>query len=146
MAAASKFATLGAPLTDLEATAVERLLDAEVLLASGRYPSAILMGLYSLEIHLKVRICRKLNLPALPRAFEIHEFDALLVLTGLQVSLHAAPRVVQRNWEDLTDLALKLNELRYLSPTNWSQADAQTFLQKLRDPPDGVLPWLLAQR
>jgi len=145
MAGGSRFSTLGAPLADLQAAATERLQDAELLLASGRFSSAIAMGIYSLEIHLKVLICRRLNLNALPRAFEIHELEGLLVLTGLQAVLNSAPLAVQSNWLDVADLALSINELRYSSPTNWNQSDAQTFFQKLRDPPDGVLPWLLAQ-
>jgi hypothetical protein len=145
MAGGAKFATPGAPLADLQAAAAQRLLDAEVLLANGCFPSAIAMGIYSLEIHLKVKICQRLNLQELPRAFEIHELDGLLVLTGLHAARNSAPGTVQSNWEDITDLALEINDLRYLSPTKWGQSDAQTFFQKLRDPPDGVLPWLSAQ-
>jgi hypothetical protein len=145
MAGGSKFATPGTPLIDLQAAAAERLVDAELLPANGRFASAIAMGVYSLEIHLKVRICQRLSIEALPRAFEIHELDALLVLTGLQAALNSASQTVQSNWEEITDLAFQINDLRYLSPTNWSQSDSQTFFQKLRDPPDGVLPWLLAQ-
>ncbi len=116
MAAGSKFATPGAPLIDLQAAAAERLLDAEVLFANGRFPTAIAMGVYSLEIHLKIRICQRLSLQKLPKAFEIHELDALLVLTGLQAALDSASRTVQKNWEDIADLALKINDLRYSSP------------------------------
>ncbi len=103
------------------------------------------MGVYSLEIHLKVRICQRLNLTALPRAFEIHELQGLLVMTGLQAARFAAPHPVQQNWEYVSDEAERINDLRYGPSANWSQSDAQTFLQKLRDPPDGVLPWLIAQ-
>jgi hypothetical protein len=117
MAGGSKFATLGTPLTDLQAAATERLVDAEALLANGRFPSAIAMGIYSLEIHLKVRICQRLSLQAMPKAFEIHELDALLVLTGLQAALDSSSRTVQSNWEEIKNQALQINDLRYLSPT-----------------------------
>jgi hypothetical protein len=145
MAAGSKFATLGASLTDLEASAAERLQDAEMLLAAGRFPSAIAMGVYSLEIHLKVLICKKLNLTGLPRAFEIHELESLLVLSGLQAARDSASPSIQFNWEEIVDQSLQINELRYLSPANWNQREAEAFFQQLRDSPDGVLPWLLAQ-
>jgi hypothetical protein len=145
MAGGSKWVTLGAPLADLEAAANERLQDAETLFAGGRFASAIAMGVYSLEIHLKVRICKKLNLNGLPKAFEIHELESLLVLSGLQVARDAAPPNLQFNWEEIVDRSLKINDMRYLSPNNWNQSDALTFLEQLRDPPDGVLPWLLAQ-
>ena len=145
MAAGSKFATLGASLTDLEASAAERLQDAEMLLAAGRFPSAIAMGVYSLEIHLKVLICKKLNLIGLPRAFEIHELESLLVLSGLQAARDSESPSIQFNWEEIVDQSLQINEMRYLSPANWNQREAEAFFQQLRDSPDGVLPWLLAQ-
>jgi hypothetical protein len=77
MPGGSKFATLGANVADLQAAAADRLQDAELLHANGRFASAIAMGVYSLEIHLKARICVKLNLAALPRPFEIHDLEGL---------------------------------------------------------------------
>jgi hypothetical protein len=73
MAGGSKLSTLGALVSDLQVAAADRLLDAEALLAAGRYAAAIAIGVYSLEIYLKVRICQTLNLPALPKLFEIHD-------------------------------------------------------------------------
>jgi hypothetical protein len=145
MAAEPKFAKFGAQLADLQVAAIDRLEDAEALFASGRLASAIAMGVYSLEIHLKVRICQRLNLAALPKPFEIHDLEGLLVLSGLRSAYDSAPGVVQKNWEDVARQALAINELRYLPNSNWAQTGSLTFLQQLRDPPDGVLPWLLAQ-
>jgi len=147
MADQAKFAKLGVLVADLQVAAADRLLDAEVLFASGRFASAIAMGVYSLEIHLKVRICQKLNLQALPKPFEIHELEGLLVLSGLQSARDSAPGSVRRNWQEVANEALRINDLRYhsLGTLNLNQIDAQAFLQQLRDPPDGVLPWLLAQ-
>lgn len=84
MAGGSKFSTLVAQVADLQAAGADRLLDAESLFSGGRFALAIAIGTYSLEIHLKVLICNRLNLGALPKAFEIHELDGLLVLSGLQ--------------------------------------------------------------
>jgi hypothetical protein len=58
MARELRFSSLGAPQSDLQAAAAERLQDAELLFAAGRFPSAIAMGIYSLEIYLKVLICK----------------------------------------------------------------------------------------
>jgi hypothetical protein len=102
------------------------------------------MDVYSLEINLKVLICKRLNLSRLPKAFEIHDLEGLLVLTGLRTALSFSPKAVQSNWQDVVDVSLTVNELRY-SPSNWNQTDAQAFLGKLRDLPDEVLPWLAAQ-
>jgi hypothetical protein len=103
------------------------------------------MGLYSLEIQLKVLICKRLNLDKLPKAFEIHELESLLVLCGLQAASDSASPDLRYNWAQIVNQSLRVNDMRYKSSTNWTQADAQAFLQQLRDPPDGVLPWLSAQ-
>ncbi|MFI5387504.1 MAG: hypothetical protein ACHQ50_15455 [Fimbriimonadales bacterium] len=129
----------------MQVAATDRLQDAEVLFAQGRFASSIAMGVYSLEIHLKALICKRLNLKALPIAFEIHDLDGLLVLCGLQAACNSAPAAVQQNWTDISDKASKINDFRYLPSSNWNQTLALAFLQQLRDPPDGVLPWLLAQ-
>jgi hypothetical protein len=145
MAGTVTFSKPGALLADLQVAAADRLNDADALFAAGRFASAIAMGIYSLEIHLKVRICQRLNLTRLPKAFEIHEIESLVVLTGLQASRDAASRAVQDNWQAVADMAVVINDLRYQASANWTHAAAHAFLQNLRDPPDGVLPWLLAQ-
>ena len=66
-------------------------------------------------------------------------------MTGLHAARNAASHAVQQNWEYIFDEAGRINELRYSPSVNWSQSDAQTFLQKLRDPPGGVLAWRRAQ-
>jgi hypothetical protein len=45
MPGGSKFASLGAALADLQVAAAERLQDAEILFAAGRFPSAIAINL-----------------------------------------------------------------------------------------------------
>ena len=106
MAGGSKISTPGALLADLLLAAADRLQDAELLFANGSFASAIAMGVYSLEIHLKVLICKRLNLKALPSAFEIHDLDGLLVLCGLQAALKSAPSAVERNWTDIVKQSL----------------------------------------
>jgi hypothetical protein len=145
MPAVPRFSRLGAQTADLQVAAADRLHDAEVLFAAGCFASAIAMGIYSLEIHLKVLICRRLNLAALPKPFEIHELDSLLVLSGLQAALDSAPPDVKFNWDQAEAESLQINEMRYLPSGCRSRTDAEDFLRELRDPPFGVLPWLLAQ-
>jgi hypothetical protein len=145
MAGVAKFSSFGARLVDLTVAAADRLEDAEVLLAQGRFASSIAMCIYSLEIHLKVLICKRLNLIRLPNAFEIHDLEGLLILCGLRAARDSAPNTVQQNWTDIADDASKINEFRYLPASNWDRTLAALFFQKLRDPPDGVLPWLSAQ-
>jgi hypothetical protein len=145
MANGRSFAKLGAPLSELQAAAADRLQDAEALFSPARFASAIAMGVYSLEIHLKVRICQKLDLHALPSLFETHDLEGLLVLCGLQTARNSASAVMRKNWDAIVDRSSQINQLRYQSSSHLTQSHVQTFLEQLRDPPDGVLPWLLAQ-
>ena len=145
MSSVRDFRVLGANLVDLDQAALDRLTDAEVLIESGRPAAAISMGLYCIEIALKARICRNLDLIQLPRPFEIHDLGGLLVLTGLSHRMKTAADRIQYNWLGLTDMAVKINDLRYSPDANWSIQEAQDLLEQLRNPVDGVLQWLSTQ-
>jgi hypothetical protein len=145
MAGGPKYTSFGVSLADLRLAAQDRLADADALYAAARYASAIGMGIYALEIYLKTRICDRLRVNALPIPFQIHELDGLLLLSGLSSAKDAANPRVRYNWDSVADLAVKVNDLRYLPGQNWTQQQVQDFLQQLRDPPDGVLPWLSGQ-
>jgi hypothetical protein len=146
--ARDRYAKLGSSsANDLTAAATERLLDAEAMLAGNRFASAIAMGLYALEISLKAKVCSRLDLSHLPKPFEIHELDELLILTGLSRKLDDPAAIrVKSHWDAIvTGQAQHVNDLRYLPSTHVTQAQAQSILQQLTAPPDGVLVWLASQ-
>jgi hypothetical protein len=148
MAGDGKLTTSGARLIDLETACQDRLSDAESLFNSGRHAAAIAAGLYALEIGLKVKICKRLALKELPRAFEIHDLDGLLVLTGLSRLLNGPAMKrskVKRNWDEIRTASGQLNDLRYLPADRWDAAQAKRFLYQLKDEDDGALTWLLKQ-
>jgi hypothetical protein len=141
------FTRLGTAVADLDAAWQDRLTEAEGLLAAGRNAWAIATGLYALETRLKVMVCKKLDLEGLPKAFETHDLDGLLLLAGLSRRIQrrsAAP--VKRSWEEIRSLLRRLNELRYGPDARWSRPQATTFFSQFRDAPNGVLPWLARQR
>ncbi len=143
---AKEFTSFGATRSDLDAASIDRLTEAEEFLSSGHFPSAIAMGLYALEIRLKERICHRLDLDELPRAFEIHDLSGLLVLSGLKRRLEDPANVpVRANWEENERESRFLNELRYKPNTFRDQPKALAFFEQLRDPSHGVLPWILSQ-
>jgi hypothetical protein len=146
--ARDRYAKFGVSAADLTVAATQRLLDASILLANSRAASAIVMGLYALEISLKAKICSRLDLTHLPKPFEIHELDELLILTGLSRRLDEPPAIrVKSNWAAIvTGQAQHVNDLRYLPCAHISSAQAQLFLQQLQDPPDGVLVWVANQQ
>jgi hypothetical protein len=138
----------GASLSDLEAAAVERLDDAEALLRTGRYAASIMSGFYSLEIRLKVIICRRLQVGNLPRIFETHDLGALILHAGLSRKIREVrrPREIVDHWGELLELSNNLDQLRYRSdPVTWDRNQAERALHLLRDAPNGVLPWLEKQ-
>ncbi len=145
--AREKLSKLGAKLSDLEEAATARLEDARALEGS-RYATAIAMGLYALEISLKVAICRRLDVDALPVTFQIHDFQGLLIFSGLSRRIEDPENVgIKRNWDFIVG---KYNNhhtdsLRYSPGTQYLPKDARKVLDCLEDPSDGILTWLSAQ-
>lgn len=98
-------------------------------------------GYYSVEILLKVRICRHLRLSKLPKAFEIHNLDSLLLLAGLKDELDQdAP--VKTNWNKIKGLVGRVDDLRYGPGSLMKKKDADAFHYCLWESDDGVIPWL----
>ena len=146
MANERSFASLGARAIDLDVAWKDRLADADHLISVGRYPTAIAMGLYALEILLKARICRLLHLDQLPKPFEIHDLEGLMILSGLRHSLNQKQaRPIKTKWGRIKDFAADHNELRYLPNTSKSQTEAEEFFDLLKEPSTGVIPWILIQ-
>jgi hypothetical protein len=147
MAGEKKFAKLGAKLADLEEANSDRLKDAEALINGGCHASAIAMGLYALEITLKIAICRRLDIAALPVEFQVHDFEGLLVLSGLSNRLNAVDFAeIKKNWDFLVGEygPAQVSNLRY-ARGSFSDDQSKDVLRRLRDPVEGVLPWVLAQ-
>lgn len=148
MAGGRGFTRMGAAISELDTAARDRLEDAEQLLRSARHAAAIMMGLYALEIRLKERICRHLDLDHLPRAFETHDLAGLLVLVGLTKKINEPDHAhVLDNWNELVIWSKRLNDLRYgpESHPDWPREKAASFFSQLRDPPNGILPWLMTR-
>lgn len=137
-------------LVDLEKAVGERLDDANALFEAGRYASTIAMAFYALEIQLKVVICRRMDLKMLPRAFEIHDPEALMMLTGLSKKIGQVkrPRAVANHWNELTTVAKEsvFESIRYIpTPALWDEEKARKVLLQVQDPSTGVIPWLSRQ-
>ena len=135
------FAKFGANKSELVRAAEERLADAHFLLESGRWASAVAMGIYSLEIHLKVKICEKLEIIRLPTALEFHDLDELLVVTGLSERIKQE-ELIHENWQAIVVESTRLNELRYRPVPDSMEKRALEFFLYLDDSQVGVLPWL----
>lgn len=118
--------------TDLIKIARERLKDAEVLLAAGRYDGAIYLGGYVVEIALKNRICKTLKWSGFPQtrsefqnyqSFKIHDLDVLLSLSGVETK-------VKTNYiAEWSAVATWNPEARYNPVGRASKTDAELMIE-----------------
>jgi hypothetical protein len=76
---------------ELWGLAKERLADAKALYAAERYEGAFYICGYSVEMGLKYKICKTLDLDEYPgnegadyKSFKTHKFDVLLRLSGAE--------------------------------------------------------------
>src|SRR5262245_46779462 len=110
-------ARLGTSVEDLEVACHERLLDARAMFSQDRYAMAVAMAIYTLELQLKVCICRRLELNGLPKGLEFHDIEPLLTMSGLESRLRNGDNDESLNalnsFNALTETARLLNEYRY---------------------------------
>ena len=148
MAAERSFSKSRTERHDLEAATDARLKDAIALIECGRPAAAILMGLYTVEIRLKVVICRRLDLDRLPKPFEIHDIEELIIGSGLSKKIKQVkrPRAIPRNWERIVEISLNTGMIRYRGDSSTDREVASEFMALLDNPTSGVLRWLDKQR
>ena len=94
--------------TDLKKTSEERLDDVKVLYTNNRYDGAMYLSGYVLEIALKARICKLLNISEYPddakfkQVYLTHDFDVLLKLSGLENELKTGDPSLFTDWSIVT--------------------------------------------
>ena len=132
--------------SELRELAKTRLTDAETLLRERRFDAAAYMCGYVLEFALKACVCQRLRLGKYPEsrlkgAFKTHDFDDLLMLAGLSESptIDANPTLFS-NWSLVAGWK---PDWRYRSVGSVPKGEAEAMVRALREPPDGVLPWLM---
>jgi hypothetical protein len=131
---------------ELRQLAEDRILDAQCLLAAGRWSGAYYLAGYAAECGLKA--CIMARVEATGAIFQdkkfsekcwTHDLEALLELADLTAALNAdtaANLVLSGNWI----VAKAWNETsRYHQKT---QPEAQRLYDAIAMSPDGVLPWI----
>ncbi|MGH7598843.1 MAG: HEPN domain-containing protein [bacterium] len=108
-----------------------RLEDAEVLLQSGRYDSAVYLCGYAVELALKARICLNLNWNEYPaskaefrkyQSFKTHELDVLLRLSGVEAIMK------NKYLNAWSDVASWNPEIRYKLVGSTSSQEARAMI------------------
>ncbi|WP_165245264.1 hypothetical protein [Paludisphaera soli] len=132
-------------LVHLQTAWVEREQEAKAMRDLGFHSTAAALRLYSLEILVKVVICKRLNLPSLPAACKSHNLAELLVFTGAWLEMQdPSSSLVRLNWDTLVEASREgLNDLRYQPREELSLEAAAEIDEALDEPENGVLAWLL---
>jgi HEPN domain-containing protein len=133
---------------ELKKLAHTRLQEAKVLYANRLYDGAIYLAGYVVEVALKARICKILDVEQYPdtgdigRSFRTHKLDDLLRLAGLQRKFDRAKAVNSNlliHWSLVTEWS---EQFRYHPVGTSSQGRAQEIIAALEDPAYGVFTWL----
>jgi len=131
-------------LSNLEVAWNEREEAARTLRQAGFHSTAAALRLYSLEIYVKIVICKHLILPCFPGACKTHDLADLLIFTGLWQELQdPSNSSIRQNWDILLEYSKeRLNDLRYQPRAELDLIDAARIEQALDDPDHGVQAWL----
>lgn len=133
---------------ELKQLARTRLMEAKALYASDLYDGSSYLAGYVVELALKARICRILDLAQYPesgeiaRSFKTHKLDDLLRLAGLQRKFDQAKTAnpnLLTNWSLVTQWS---EQVRYNPVGTSPKVRAGEIIAALEDPADGVFTWL----
>ncbi len=122
-----------------------RLREAEALFAAGMYEGAAYISGYVVELALKARICRLLDVADYPdkgelkRVYAVHDLEQLLLLAGLRRTLDPMNQPLFDNW---STAAPWKPERRYAAMGSVNRQDAEDILNAIRDGNHGVLTWI----
>jgi hypothetical protein len=130
---------------ELRQLAEDRIADAAILLAAGRWSGAYYLAGYAIECGLKACIARLTNQDDFPRDRKFveecytHNLEKLLKAAGLKPALDVdtlANPAFMGNWGVVKDWQ---ETSRYEQKT---QTEAQTLYDAITNIPDGVLTWI----
>lgn len=123
-----------------------RLREAETLFSAGLYDGAAYLCGYAVEFALKARICKLLGLNEYPEtgrlktAYAVHDFNQLLILSGLQPKLDPGNADLFTNWSVATPWT---PERRYQPKGSFNKTAAKEILDAVSSNPNGVLKWIM---
>lgn len=128
--------------TAILALATSHLKAAEQLLQIQQYHQALYLAGYAVELTLKARIVRLLNLPDLYsgkyeneiiKIYRTHDFKRLILLSGLKTQLDtftARDPILANHWNNLATWSEKI---RYENSTQFTKNDTQDFIDSVKN-------------
>ncbi|MFA6198196.1 MAG: HEPN domain-containing protein [Patescibacteria group bacterium] len=132
---------------DLKLIAETRLKEAKALKKSRLYDGAAYICGYVVETALKARICKNLKVKEYPddgkekQIFSSHDFDRLLLLSGLQNSISLANRRNKKLFENWSLLTKWKPERRY-TLGEYGKKDVEELLVALEVGKFGFFSWI----
>lgn len=139
-------------VAEIEGLATKRLEEAKLLLSNGYFEGAFYLAGYSIELMLKARICKHLEIEdfylkqpePLKKAYFVHNLEQLLTLSGLRKKYEdetdaekGRNKALSKNWNKICSW----NETaRY--DCDVKQPDAIALIKAIENPENGFLPWL----
>jgi len=138
---------------ELEELSYLRLKEARVLYKAGHYRGAHYLAGYTIELSLKARICKILNIESyfnsnidvskeVARIYKTHDLTQLLFLSGLKTKFEEAKYLneeLKTNW----GIVNNWNEgYRYLPVGPNQKAITLDFLNAIDDSDNGVFTWI----
>jgi hypothetical protein len=129
---------------ELKAISLMRLKEAKTLYNNQLYDGALYLSGYVIEIALKARICKLLDIdyPEKETSFKTHNFDLLVNLAGLRKTLDHKLGIdidFKANWSIAT--AWK-PEFRYKPIGASTPIQVQDVITALDDKKNGILTWI----
>jgi HEPN domain-containing protein len=130
---------------DLKDLAALRLREAEALFTAGLYDGSAYLCGYVVELALKARICRLLDVDEYPdsgklrQVYAVHDLEQLLYLSALRRKLDPANKLLFDNWS----IAVPWKpERRYDAAGSVSRRDAEEILNAVGDSASGMHKWI----
>jgi len=134
--------------SELKKLAETRLKETEALYGKGLYDGAHYLAGYVIELALKSRICKILDMTKYPdsgeisKSFKTHKYDDLIKLAGLERKFEAAKKsntALFTNWSLVTEWS---EEFRYQPIGTSPKTRVKEIINALKHPKDGVFTWL----
>lgn len=138
---------------DLKLLANSRLLEAKTLLKDDHYDGACYIAGYSIELALKARICKLLDINEYPekgniaKSFLTHSLDDLFILAGLQKKLQKQiqkNKNFKSNWSIVEQFKWS-EQNRYKPIGTYKKTGAEGFIKALDERNNGIFKWLKKQ-
>lgn len=132
---------------DIKKIALSKLKEANKLYQAGFYEGAFYLGGYCIELAIKARICKNLDIDDLfvskyLKFFKVHDFDTLLMFSGLYEKFERDKALnldLYQNWSYICGWK---EDSRYTTIGSKTPIEVQRFLKAISEPSNGFLKWI----